>query len=86
MFSKAVPSWIRAVRYIFSVYPSFNFSKLFSDIAYRSADTINLAGGEIIKGTVTIYNIVVILTFVRDLIGIICMKVVLFINYLICQI
>ena len=48
----AVP-WIKSIRWIFAFYPSYNFAKLFTDISLKSANTISISGGQIIKGTVS---------------------------------
>jgi len=36
LYSLDIPSWVKVIRFCFSLYPPFNFSKCFSDISQKA--------------------------------------------------
>jgi hypothetical protein len=36
LYSTDLPSWVSIIKFIFELYPPFNFSKAFSDIANKA--------------------------------------------------
>jgi len=50
LYDNSVRPWIRFVRYAFTIYPPFNFARMYSDVAKKAANEVNFVDGNIVSG------------------------------------
>ena len=50
LYSDQVPAWVIFLRWIFILYPPFNFAKIYSDIAFKSGNRVDAARGQVLQG------------------------------------